>query len=59
MLDRRQAAIAMYLPIGGGAEGRGGSTSGKKKYVGITVRCVIPQTLYWVLGLRFKWAADS
>ena len=26
----------MYLPIGGGAEGRGGSSSGKKNYVGIS-----------------------
>ena len=35
-LDRPQEAITMYLPIGGGAEGRGGSTSGKKKHVGLS-----------------------
>ena len=33
ILDRRKEAIAMYLPIGGGAEGRGGSSIGKKRDV--------------------------
>ena len=29
-------AVASYLPIGGGAEGRGGSSSGKKNDVGLS-----------------------
>ena len=32
-IDRRVEAVALYLPIGGGAEGGGGSTSGKKNNV--------------------------
>ena len=35
-LDSREEAVAPYLPIGGGAVGRGGSSSGKKKYVGLS-----------------------
>ena len=30
VLDKREEAVAPYLPIGGGAEGRGGSSSGKR-----------------------------
>ena len=34
--DKRAEALAMYLPIGGGAEGRGGSSSGKRNDVGLS-----------------------
>ena len=32
----------MYLPIGGGAEGRGGSVSGKMDNVGLSARRATP-----------------
>ena len=35
-IDKWAEAVALYLPIGGGAEGGGGSTSGKKSYVGLS-----------------------
>ena len=35
-IDKRYEALAVYLPIGGGAEGGGGSTSGKKSHVEIS-----------------------
>ena len=38
-LDKPLEALAVYLPIGGGAEGRGGSTSGKADNVGSKEMC--------------------
>ena len=42
VLHKREEAVALYLPIGGGAAGRGGSSSGKKNNVGMALRCVAP-----------------
>ena len=44
-IDRREVALASYLPIGGGAEGGGGGTSGIMFFVRLAVFALNLRTL--------------